>query len=172
MSLRFVHLVLFATDLAHKIHVLWENGNALGMNGAKIGILEEPDQIGLGRILQREKCITIKAQIALEHLCDFTDKTNKWDFAQQQIRILLVSTNLHERPGPRTVSMGLLHTTSWPGSLASSPIWQRHARPLSALSLASCLFGTCHLFEWTDDYALFNCDTFYTRYYSRNGENM
>ena len=45
----------FATDSASQLDVLGHDSHALGVDGAKIRILEQTDQVGLGRFLQTEE---------------------------------------------------------------------------------------------------------------------
>ena len=44
----------FATDSASQLDVLGHDSHALGVDGAKIRVLEQTDQVGLGRFLQTE----------------------------------------------------------------------------------------------------------------------
>lgn len=47
----------------------------------------------------------------LEVLCDFTNKTLEGELANEELRRLLVPTNLAEGDGTRPEAMRLLHTT-------------------------------------------------------------
>ena len=38
-----VNLPLLAADASGKLHVLWHDGDALGVDGTKVGVLEETD---------------------------------------------------------------------------------------------------------------------------------
>ena len=42
-----------APNAAHELDVLGHDGDALGVDGAEVGVLEEPDEVGLGGLLQR-----------------------------------------------------------------------------------------------------------------------
>ena len=43
-----------ATDSAGELDVLGHDGDALGVDGAEVGVLEEADQIMFGTLLQRQ----------------------------------------------------------------------------------------------------------------------
>jgi len=45
-------LQFFAADAAGQLDVLGHDGNALGMEGAQVGILIEANKVGLGRLLE------------------------------------------------------------------------------------------------------------------------
>ena len=41
-----------AADPPGQLDVLWHDGHALGVDGAQVGVLEQADQVGLGRFLE------------------------------------------------------------------------------------------------------------------------
>jgi hypothetical protein len=53
----------------------------------------------------------------LEILSNFTNESLEWEFANEELSRLLVTTNFTESHSSRPETMGLLHTTS--GSLKS-----------------------------------------------------
>ena len=58
-------------------------GDPFGMNSAQIGVLEERDQIGFARLLQRANGSRLKAQIRFEVLGYFTNEPLKWELANE-----------------------------------------------------------------------------------------
>jgi len=50
-------------------------------------------------------------------LSNFTDKALEWEFADEQLSALLVTTDFTESDSSRTEAMRLLHTTSLCGGL-------------------------------------------------------
>ena len=40
------------SDSSGELHVLWHDGNSLGVDGAKVGVLEESDHVGLSSLLK------------------------------------------------------------------------------------------------------------------------
>ena len=57
-----------AADPAGQLDVLGHDGHALGVDGAQVGVLEEGDQVRLGRLLQSKDGRALKAQVILEIL--------------------------------------------------------------------------------------------------------
>ena len=47
-------LVAIATDAAGKVEVARHDGDALGVDGAEVGVFEEADEVGLGSFLEGE----------------------------------------------------------------------------------------------------------------------
>ena len=59
-----------SADPARELYVLGHDGDALGVDGAEVGVLEEGDEVGLGRLLQRADGGALEAQVVLEVLRD------------------------------------------------------------------------------------------------------
>lgn len=49
---RRVNLSTLSADAAGELDVFRHDGDTLGVNGAQVGVLEEPNQVGFGRLLQ------------------------------------------------------------------------------------------------------------------------
>ena len=64
-SLPIARLRAFATDAARELDVLGHDGDALGVDGAEVGVLEEADQVGLRRLLESTDGCALEAQIRL-----------------------------------------------------------------------------------------------------------
>ena len=54
-----------ATDAAGELNVLGHDGDALGVDGAEVGVLEEADQVRLGGLLQGEDGGGLETQVRL-----------------------------------------------------------------------------------------------------------
>jgi hypothetical protein len=81
-------------------------------------LLGEPSRQTIGNAGQSSKNSQTEAGAVcgaptdLEILCDFTHKTLEGKLADEELRRLLVPTNLTKSDGTRTKTMGLLDTTS------------------------------------------------------------
>ena len=82
------------------------------MDGAQVGVLEQADKVGLGGLLEGKDSRSLEAEIGLEILSDLTDETLEGQLADEQISTLLVSTNLTKSDSSRSVSVGLLDSSS------------------------------------------------------------
>ena len=48
------NLAALATDAARELDVLRHDGDALGVDGAQVGVLEEANEVGLRGLLERD----------------------------------------------------------------------------------------------------------------------
>ena len=106
------------------------------VNGTKISVFEERDEVGLDGLLESTNGGGLEAKIRLEVLGDFTNKTLKWELADEELGRLLVATDLTESDGTRLITMGLLDATRRWGRLASGLGGELLARALPPVRLA------------------------------------
>ena len=137
-------LLALSADAACELHVLGHDGNPARMDGAKVGILEEADQVCLASFLQRHNGGRLEAEIRLEVLSNLTDKTLEGRLLDQEVGGLLITTDLPESNGSRAITPGLLLTLSR-RRLASSLGGELLTRRLPARGLASRLLGASHV---------------------------
>ena len=81
------------------------------MDGAEVGVLEEPNKVGLSGLLEREHGGALEAEVGLEVLGDLADEALERELADEQVRGLLVAADLAEGDGARAVAVGLLDTS-------------------------------------------------------------
>ena len=92
-------LTALTTEAAGKLDVLGLDGDTLGVDGAKVGVLEEGDEVGLDGLLKSTDGGGLEAQVGLEVLCDLTDQTLEGELSDQELGRLLVATDLTESDG-------------------------------------------------------------------------
>jgi len=134
-----------ATDAAGQLDVLGHDGDALGVNGAQVGVLKETNQVGLACLLQRRDGLALKTQVGLEVLGNLADQALERQLANQQLGALLVAANLAQGNGARAVAMRLLHTAGGRCALAGGFGGELLARRLAAGRLSCRLLGASHL---------------------------
>jgi hypothetical protein len=137
-------LCALASDASSELNVLGHDGHSLGVDGAQIGVLEETHQIGLARLLQRRDGAALEAKVRLEVLRNLAHQTLKGQLADEQLRALLVATDLAERHRARTIAMRLLDASGGGRTLASSLGGQLLARRFASRRFASGLLRTSH----------------------------
>merc|ERR1719502_1427598 len=133
-----------ATDAARELNVLRHDRHALGVDRAEVGVLEEADEVGLGRLLEREDRRRLEAQVGLEVLRDLAHEALEGQLADQELRRLLVLANLAQRDGARAVAVGLLDAARRRGRLARGLGRELLAGGLAAGRLARRLLGARH----------------------------
>jgi hypothetical protein len=92
-------LTTLTTEAAGELDVLALDGDTLGVDGAEVGVLEEPDEVGLGGLLQRGDGGALEAEVGLEVLRDLPHQALEGELADEQLRALLVIADLPERDG-------------------------------------------------------------------------
>ncbi len=80
-------------------NVLGLDGDTLGVDGSQVGVLEERDEVSLGRLLEGHDGARLEAEVGLEVLGDLTNETLEGQLADEQLGRLLVTTNLTESDG-------------------------------------------------------------------------
>ena len=104
--------------------------DALSVDGRKVRVLKERDEICLGSLLKSHDGRGLESEVCLkgsksapsssarrndahlEVLCNFTDEPLEGQLADKKLGRLLVTTDLAESDGTRAETMRLLHTTS------------------------------------------------------------
>ena len=62
-------------DPPGKLDVLGHDGDSLGMDSAQVGVLKQPNQVGLACFLQGSHGSRLEPEVSLEILSDFSDLT-------------------------------------------------------------------------------------------------
>jgi hypothetical protein len=81
------------------------------VDGAKVGVLEEGDEVSLDGLLKSTNGRGLEAKIRLEVLGNLTDKALERQLADEKLGGLLVTTDLTESDGTGLVAVRLLDTT-------------------------------------------------------------
>ena len=92
-----------ATDPPGQLDVLGHDGDALGVDGAQVGVLEQAHQVGLAGLLQGHHGGALEPQVGLEVLGDLADQALEGQLADQQLGGLLVPGERASRKLRRTV---------------------------------------------------------------------
>ena len=87
------------TDAAGELDVLGHDGHALGVDGAEVGVLEEADEVSLGRLLEGEDGGGLEPEVGLEVLGDLADEALEGELADEELGGLLVAADLAEGDG-------------------------------------------------------------------------
>ena len=93
-----------ATDTSCQLDVLGHDGDALGVDGAQVGVLEQADEVRLGGLLEGQDGGALEAQVGLEVLGDLADEALEGELADQELGGLLVAADLAERDGAGAIT--------------------------------------------------------------------
>merc|ERR1719244_976797 len=132
----------FSADTTGQLDVLRHDGHPLGVDGAKVGVLKQTNQVSLTGLLQSHNGRALETEVGLEVLRNLSDQTLEGQLANEQLGGLLVTTDLTERHCTRPVTVGLLHPTGSRSALTSSFGGELLPRSLASGGLASGLLGS------------------------------
>ena len=88
------------------------------MDGAKVGVLEEANEVRLSGLLEGENRRALEAEVSLELLSNLANQALERELADEELSGLLVSPDLAESDSAWAVPVGLLHAASGGGVLA------------------------------------------------------
>ena len=123
-----IYLCSLSADSAGQLNVLGHDGDALGMDGAQVGVFKETNEVSLASFLKSHDSRALETQIGLEVLSDFSHKTLEGQLADEQLGRFLVTTDLTKSDCTRPVTVRFLDSTG------------------CGRALTSCLCG--ELFSW------------------------
>jgi hypothetical protein len=78
------NLRAFTADAAGEMDVFGHNGDAFGVDGAQVGVLEQANQVSLSGLLECHDSGALEAEIGLEILGDLADETLERKLARSE----------------------------------------------------------------------------------------
>jgi histone H3 len=139
-----MHLRALTAETTGELNVLGLDGDTLGVDGAQVGVLKEGDEVGLNGLLKSTDGRGLEAEVGLEVLSNFTNKTLEGQLADQELSGLLVATNFTQSDGTRLVAVRLLDTTGRGSSLTSGLGSELLTGSLATSGLTGSLLGSSH----------------------------
>jgi len=114
------------------------------MDGAEVGVLKEPDQVGLAGLLEGHDGRALEPQVSLEVLGNLPHQALEGQLADEELGGLLVPPDLAEGHCAGPVPVGLLHAPGGRGALPGGLGGQLLPGRLASGGLPSGLFGASH----------------------------
>ena len=114
-------LCSLSADSAGQLNVLGHDGDALGVDGAQIGVFKQTNKVSLASFLKSHHSGALETQIGLEILSDFPHKTLEGQLTDQQLSGFLVTTDLTKGDCTGPVTMRFLDSASGRSTLTSCP---------------------------------------------------
>ena len=102
---------MFAANASGKSHVLGHDGNTLGVDCTKLGVLEEMNDVRLSSLLKGGDCGTLETVFVIVGLDDLPDESLEGELAYEELVALLVLANFAECDGTWAVAVGAWYTT-------------------------------------------------------------
>ena len=140
-----LNLSTFSTDSSCQLDVLRHDRNSFSVNCTQVGIFKQADQVTLASFLQGHDSSALETQVSLEVLSNFSHQSLEGQLSDQQLSWLLVSSDLSQGNSSWSVSVRLLHTTSWGSALSCCLRCQLLPWGFTTSTLSCCLLRSCHL---------------------------
>ena len=115
----FFALCSLSADSAGQLNVLGHDGDALGVDGAQVGVLKQTNKVSLASFLKSHHSGALETEIGLEILSDFSHKTLEGQLADEQLSGFLVTTDLTKSDCTRPVTMRFLDSAGGRSALSS-----------------------------------------------------
>ena len=102
------------SDSSGELHVLWHDGNSLGVDGAEVGVFEKTNHVGLSGFLESEDSRGLESEVVLEVVGDFSHESLEWELSNEELGRFLESSDFSESDGSWSESVWSLDS-SWDG---------------------------------------------------------
>ena len=136
------------TDSAGELHVLWHNGDSLGVDGTEVGVLEKSNHVSLGGLLESEDSGALETEVVLVLSGNFTNESLEWELSDEEFSTLLESSDFTEGNSAWSESMGFLDSTGGGGLLGSSLVSDVLSWVLGASVFTGGLLCACHCIKF------------------------
>ena len=134
----------FTTDAAGELDVLWHDGDALGVDGAKVGVFEETNEVGLGGFLEGEDSGALETEVVLELGGNLADESLEGELADEELGGLLETSDFTEGNSAWSEAVGLLDATSSNDLLGGLLVSDVFTGGLATSVLACSVLCACH----------------------------
>ena len=142
-----IYLVTFAADPLSKLDIPLHDSNSVSVDGAKVGILEEADEVSFGGFLEGSDSAGLESEVTAESGGDFSNEPLEWELPDEEVSALLVFPDFSEGDGTWAESvllLGTLGVNDWSG-LAGSLGTEGLPWGLTTGGLSCGLLSTSHL---------------------------
>ena len=132
-----------SSDSSGELHILWHDGNSLGVDSAEVGVFEKSDHVSFSGFLEGKDGVGLESQVGFEVGGNFSDNSLERKLSNEEFSGFLVLSDHSEGDGSWSESVGLLDTRDWDGGLGG--LDDHLSWGLGAGLLSGGLLGSCHL---------------------------
>ena len=108
------------SDSSGELNILCHDGNTLGVDSSKVGVLEKTNEVCLSGLLESQHSAGLESEISLEVLCNLSNETLEGELSDQELSALLITSDLSQGDSAWSVSVWLLDSSGRRGRLAGS----------------------------------------------------
>ena len=126
--------------------ILGHDGNSLGVDGAKVGVLEETDEVSFRGFLEGHDSRRLESEVVVESTGNFSDESLEWKLSEEEVSGLLISSDFSESDGTWSESVWFFDTSSGGGGFSGGLSGEGLLGGFGGGGFSSGLFGTGHSF--------------------------
>ena len=132
------------SDSSGELHILWHDGNSLGVDGAEVGVLEESNHVGLSSLLKGKDGGGLESKVGLEVGSDFSDESLERKLSDEEFSGFLESSDFSKSDGSWSESVCSLDSTGGWGLTFGLFVSDVLSWLLCSSVLSSGMLGSCH----------------------------
>ena len=80
-----IYLVAFAADPLSKLDIPLHDSDTVSVDGAKVGVLEEADEVSFGGFLESSDSAGLEPEVTTESGGDLSDEPLEWELPDEEI---------------------------------------------------------------------------------------
>jgi hypothetical protein len=134
-----------SSDSSGELHVLWHDGNSLGVDGAQVGVFEKSNHVGFSGFLKGKDGGRLESKVGLEVGGDFSNESLERKLSDEELGGFLILSDHSEGNGTWSESVSFFHSgdlgVSLLGGLGNHLSWGLGSGVLSSGLLSSSHFG-------------------------------
>ena len=100
------------TDSAGELHILGHDGDSLGVDGAKVGVLEETDHVGFRGLLEGKDSRGLESEVVSELRGNLSDESLEWEFSNEEFSRFLEFSDVSKGNSSWSESVWSLDTST------------------------------------------------------------
>ena len=106
-----------SSDSLGELEISGHDGDSLGVDGGKVGVLKEWNEVSLSSLLEGEDGRALESELLLELVGDLADESLEGEFSDEEVSWLLVLPDLSEGNCSGFEAVGLLDASGDGGRL-------------------------------------------------------
>lgn len=79
--------VLFTSDSSGELHVSDHDGHSLSVDGAKVGVLEETNEVSLSSLLEGEHSLRLESDVILDLSSEVFNDSLEWQLPDEEVSL-------------------------------------------------------------------------------------
>ena len=132
------------SDSSGELHILWHDGNSLGVDGTEVGVLEKTNHVSLRSLLESKDGGGLESQVGLEIVGNLSNESLERKFSNEELSRFLELSDLSKSDGTWSKSVWSLDSTGLWGLTLGLLMGNVLSWSLGSGILSSGMLGSSH----------------------------